>query len=102
VKSIEGGKNPAKMQDFYLAAKTGTSKKPNSNGAGYSNKLYTSMIGYFPATDPKALLYIIVDSPSGEGIWGSTVAAPIFKEIADEIVKILNLNPDKSDKKKYF
>lgn len=102
VKSIENGKNPAKMQDFYIAAKTGTSKKPNSNGTGYSNKLYTSMIGYFPASDPKVVLYVIVDSPSGEGIWGSTVAAPIFKEIAEEIVKILNLNPDKSAKNKSF
>ncbi len=99
VKSIEGGKNPAKMDDFYIAAKTGTSRKPNSSGTGYSNKLYTSMIGFFPATNPKAVLYVVVDSPSGEGIWGSTVAAPVFKEIATELVRILNLNPDKNVKK---
>jgi len=99
VKSIENSKNPAKMNDFYIAAKTGTSRKPNANGTEYSNKLYTSMIGYFPATDPRAVLYVVVDSPSGEGIWGSTVAAPMFKEIADELVRILNLNPDKNIKK---
>ena len=99
VKSMEVSKNPAKLDDFYVAAKTGTSRKPNVNRTGYSNKLYTSMIGYFPATDPKALLYVIVDSPSGEGIWGSTVAAPIFKEIASELVRILNLTPDKHTKK---
>jgi cell division protein FtsI (penicillin-binding protein 3) len=99
VKSIEAGKNPAKMDDFYIAAKTGTSRKPNSNKTGYSNKLYTSMIGYFPATDPKAVLYVIVDSPSGEGIWGSTIAAPVFKEISTELVRILNLTPDKQTKK---
>lgn len=95
VKSIEDSKSPAKMDDFYIAAKTGTSRKPNANGTGYSNKLFTSMIGYFPATNPKALLYVIVDSPQGEGIWGSTVAAPIFKEISTELVRILNLTPDK-------
>lgn len=99
VKSIEEGRNPAKMDDFYIAAKTGTSRKPNANGTGYSNKLYTSMIGYFPATDPKVLLYVVVDSPQGEGIWGSTVAAPVFKEISTELVRILNLNPDKHVKK---
>lgn len=102
VKAMENGKSPAKMDDYYVAAKTGTSKKPNVNGTGYSNKLYTSMIGYFPASDPKVVLYVVVDSPLGEGIWGSTVAAPIFKEIASEIVKILNLNPDKSTKRKTF
>lgn len=99
VKSIEKGKNPAKMDDFYIAAKTGTSRKPNANRTGYSNKLYTSMIGYFPATNPKAVLYVIVDSPSGEGIWGSTVAAPIFKEISTELVRILNMTPDKVNNK---
>ena len=87
------------MDDIYLAAKTGTSRKPNINRTGYSNKLYTSMIGYFPASDPQALLYVVVDSPSGEGIWGSTVAAPIFKEISSELVRVLNLTPDKHTKK---
>ena len=99
VKSMENGRNTAKMDDFYIAAKTGTSRKPNANGTGYSNKLYTSMIGYFPATDPRVVLYVIVDSPNGEGIWGSTVAAPVFKEISMELVRILNLNPDKQAKK---
>ncbi len=87
------------MDEFYIAAKTGTSRKPNAQGTGYSNKLYASMIGYFPASDPQVLLYVVVDSPQGEGIWGSTVASPIFKEIADELVRILNLNPDKHIKK---
>ena len=57
------------------------------------------MIGYYPATNPKIVLYVVVDSPSGEGIWGSTVAAPVFKEISTEIVRILNLTPDKNTKK---
>jgi cell division protein FtsI/penicillin-binding protein 2 len=99
---MENGKNAAKMDDFYIAAKTGTSRKPNSNAVGYSNKLYTSMVGYFPASDPRVVLYVIVDSPNGAGIWGSTVAAPVFKEISTELVRILNLNPDKNDKNKLF
>ena len=99
VQSIEESKSVAKMDDFYLAAKTGTSRKPNLNGTGYSNKLYTSMIGFLPATNPKAVLYVIVDSPQGEGIWGSTVAAPVFKEIETELVRILNLTPDKKNSK---
>lgn len=99
VKSMENGKNQAKLDDYYMAAKTGTSRKANTNGTGYSNKLYTSMIGFFPATNPKITLYVVVDSPQGEGIWGSTVAAPIFKEISTEIVRILHLTPDKHIKK---
>lgn len=95
VEAMERGKSSAKMDEYYIAAKTGTSRRPLDNGAGYSNKLYTSMVGYLPASDPRVLVYVVVDSPGGEAIWGSTVAAPIFKDITTELVKILNLNPDK-------
>ncbi len=95
VESIERGKSPAKLDDYYVAAKTGTSRRPNDNGVGYSNKLYTSMVGFLPATNPRVTIYVVVDSPQGGGIWGSTVAAPIFKDVATEIVRILNINPDK-------
>lgn len=95
VESMENGKSIAKMDEYYIAAKTGTSRRPLDNGAGYSNKLYTSMVGFLPATNPRVLVYVVVDSPGGEAIWGSTVAAPIFKDITTELVKIMNLNPDK-------
>ena len=95
VKALENGKSNVKMDEYYIAAKTGTSRRPLDNGAGYSNKLYTSIVGFLPASDPKILVYVVVDSPNGEAIWGSTVAAPIFKDITTELVKIMNLNPDK-------
>ncbi len=95
VQALENGKSTVKMDEYYIAAKTGTSRRPLDNGAGYSNKLYTSIVGFLPATDPKILVYVVVDSPNGEAIWGSTVAAPIFKDITTELVKIMNLNPDK-------
>jgi len=83
------------MDNYNVAAKTGTSKKPKENAAGYSNKLYTSIVGYLPASDPQILIYVLVDSASGGDVWGSTVAAPIFKEIASQCARIMNLKPDK-------
>lgn len=100
VKAIENGPEVEQLDEYYVAAKTGTSKKPLENGAGYSGKYYTSMIGFFPATDPKVLLYVVIDSASVGAIWGSTVAAPVFKDIATEMVKIMNINPDKKKIKK--
>ncbi len=99
VDSVEAGKSLAKMDDYKIAAKTGTSRRPNDNGVGYSNKLYTSMVGFLPASDPKVTIYIVVDSAQGGGIWGSTIAGPVFKDIATEIVRIMNLNPDKPKNK---
>ena len=93
--SINRGKSPIKNPNYNIAAKTGTSIKPKENGAGYTNKLYTSIVGYMPATDPQVLIYVIVDSAQGGEIWGNTVAAPIFKEISVQIARILNLQPDK-------
>lgn len=93
--SINRGKSPIKMESYNIAAKTGTSIKPKENGSGYTNKLYTSIVGYLPSSDPQVLIYVIVDSAQGGEIWGNTVAAPIFKEISTQVTHILNLQPDK-------
>lgn len=93
--SVNNSKSPIKLDNYNIAAKTGTSKKPKENSAGYSNKLYTSIVGYLPAYNPKVLIYVLVDSAAGEDVWGSTVAAPVFKEIASQTARILNLKPDK-------
>ena len=84
------------MDKYKVAEKTGTSRKPNKNGSGYSQYLYTSSIGYLPASDPQVLIYVIVDSPKEGAIWGSTVAAPVFKEVATQVARIMNLKPDKN------
>lgn len=93
--SINNSKAPVQLEKYNIAAKTGTSRKPKENAAGYSNKLYTSMIGYLPASNPQVLIYVLVDSASGSDVWGSTVAGPVFKEIANQVARIMNLKPDK-------
>lgn len=96
--SVNRGKSLIKSDSYNIAAKTGTSKKPKENGVGYTDKLYTSIVGYMPSSDPQVLIYVIVDSAQGYEIWGNTVAAPIFKEISTQVAHILNLQPDKIGK----
>lgn len=93
--SINRSKSPIKSDSYNIAAKTGTSRKPKENGVGYTDKLYTSIVGYMPSSDPQVLIYVIVDSAQGYEIWGNTVAAPIFKDISTQVAHILNLQPDK-------
>ena len=88
--SINRGKSPIKSDSYNIVAKTGTSIKPKENGAGYTNKLYTSIVGYMPSSDPQVLIYVIVDSAQGGEIWGNTVAAPIFKEISSPTIGQIN------------
>lgn len=94
--SINQGKSPIKMNRFNVAAKTGTSKKPKEDGSGYTSKYYTSIVGYLPSSDPQVLIYVMVDSAQGGNVWGSTIAAPIFKEISSQVARIMNLKPDKN------
>ncbi|MBA6155965.1 transpeptidase family protein [Tenacibaculum sp. S7007] len=82
--------------NFSMAGKTGTAKKyipkhKDENGetiyGHYSNKKYVaSFAGFFPAKKPKYSCIVVVHSPKKEkGYYGATVAAPVFKEIAQKI-----------------
>ncbi len=87
--------------NFSMAGKTGTAKKwipkhKDENGktvyGHYSNKEYVaSFAGFFPAKNPKYSCIVVIHSPKKEkGYYGATVAAPVFKEIAQ---KIYTTNP---------
>ncbi|MGM9994388.1 MAG: peptidoglycan D,D-transpeptidase FtsI family protein [Candidatus Avigastranaerophilus sp.] len=96
-KSVSNSKSYINLDKYSVAGKTGTSKKPMENKKGYSNALYASVIGYLPANNPQILIYVVVDSASAGGpVWGNTVAAPIFKEVALQVARILNIPPDKN------
>ena len=100
VQSVNNGKSVIKSDKYNIAAKTGTSRKPLENGRGYSGKMYTSTIGYFPANDPQVLVYVVIDSASKGAIWGNTVAGPVFHEVTEQVARILDLKPDKVNNKK--
>jgi cell division protein FtsI (penicillin-binding protein 3) len=68
---------------YAIAGKTGTAQKLE-NGR-YTQKYYTSFVGYFPANQPKYSAIVIIDSPKGFNAYGGDVCAPVFKEIADKI-----------------
>ncbi len=93
--SVNNGKSCIKMDKYNDAAKTGTSRKPLENGRGYSGAMYTSTIGYLPASDPQVLIYVVVDSAQKGPVWGNTVAGPVFHEVAEQTARILDLKPDK-------
>ncbi len=93
--SVNNGKSVIKMDKYNVAAKTGTSNKPKEGGSGYTGLSYTSTIGYFPASDPQVLIYVMIDSARVGAIWGNTVAGPVFHEVAEQTARILNLKQDK-------
>lgn len=76
----EGTASEVSVPGYSLAGKTGTAQV--AEDGGYSKTKYVaSFIGFAPAMDPKFLAAVIVDQPEGE-IYGGSVAAPAFGEIA--------------------
>ncbi|MDH4058233.1 MAG: penicillin-binding transpeptidase domain-containing protein, partial [Cyclobacteriaceae bacterium] len=68
---------------YKIAGKTGTAQILE-NGR-YTKKYITSFVGYFPAHQPKYSAIVLIKNPRGWQQYGSNVAAPVFKEIADNI-----------------
>jgi cell division protein FtsI (penicillin-binding protein 3) len=93
---IKGTASNIYSPNFSMAGKTGTAKKyipKHKNEKGetisghYSTKHYVaSFAGFFPADNPKYSCIVVVHDPDKKkGYYGATVAAPIFKEIAQKI-----------------
>lgn len=80
----DGTASNIKDSDYRIAGKTGTAQKVKASG-GYERSYYTSFAGYFPADAPKYSCIVVIDNPKGYNQYGSDVAAPVFKEIADNI-----------------
>ncbi|MEQ8476207.1 penicillin-binding protein [Fulvivirga sp.] len=72
-----------KNSHYKIAGKTGTAQILE-NGR-YTKKYITSFAGYFPAEQPKYSAIVLIKNPKGWRQYGSNVAAPVFKEIADNI-----------------
>lgn len=84
----EGTAKNLKNPRYKIAGKTGTAQVANEKHTYHSvdGKIYqASFVGYFPADNPKYTCIVVVNAPSGGSYYGSHVAGPIFKEVADKV-----------------
>jgi cell division protein FtsI (penicillin-binding protein 3) len=87
-----GGTAKAAAIDGYpVAGKTGTAQKV-ANGHYDPSKAIASFVGVVPADDPRLVILVVLDEPQGSHM-GGAVAAPIFKEIAEEALRYLHVPP---------
>lgn len=95
VVSREGTAPMAAIPNFEIAGKTGTAQKLVDGR--YSNRNHIgSFSGFFPASRPRVVMTVIVDDarrPDGRVGYGSTVAAPSFKRIAEQLIQYLDIKP---------
>ena len=78
---------------YPAAGKTGTAQKLDPVTKAYSDeKYFSSFLGFVPYDDPELTIFVGLDEPQS-GIYGGVVAAPVFKEIAQKVLPMMNINP---------
>ncbi len=90
--SLEFKSSNALIEGYRVAGKTGTAEIPTPYGYT-SGQTHTSFVGWGPVDDPKFLIYVWLEKP-GISIWGSEVAAPVFQNVAEQLVILMDLPPD--------
>lgn len=94
----EGGGKRAAIKGYRIAGKTGTAEK-NADQGGYAKGQYiASFVGFVPADKPKYAMLVLVDTPKGHNFYGSQVAAPIFRDVLQQILVLKGIQPEIYDK----
>lgn len=83
------GRN-AYIEGYRVGGKTGTAQKVN-NGIYMTGNYILSFIGFLPADNPQAVVYVAIDNPKGITQYGGTVSAPIAKNIMIDIIESLEI-----------
>jgi cell division protein FtsI/penicillin-binding protein 2 len=93
-----GGTAPeARIPGYEVAGKTGTTQKIVDGR--YSRQHHVaSFSGYFPASNPRVVITVIVDEPNSAGpSYGGLVAAPSFRRVGVELIPYLGIEAVRSD-----
>ena len=95
----EGGGKIAYLPGYRLGGKTGTAQKV-VNGSYAQGKYVCSFVGVAPADDPKIAVLAIVDEPTGVAAFGSQTGGPIIKEVMNNCLKYLGVEPRYTEEEK--
>jgi len=90
--SLEGETTHASLPGYRIAGKTGTAQIAGEYG--YDPRwTIASFIGWGPVPNPRFMILVKLDKPESSP-WGSVVAAPVFQQLAERVVVLLNIPPD--------
>jgi len=93
--ALEDGESRALVPGYRVAGKTGTGSIVDPEEETYHpEKTNASFVGWGPVEDPRFIVYVWLQEPERND-WGSIVAAPVFREVVQRLVIILNIPPDR-------
>lgn len=85
----------AQIEGVEIAAKTGTAEYFDAlTGTYSSDRFIGSTLALFPRENPEIIVYMVVENPQAEFIWGARVAAPVVAEMAEFLIPYLGIQRD--------
>lgn len=93
---LEGSGKKAQIPGYSVAGKTGTAEKLDKEGGYAKRRHVVSFCGFTPIGDPQFTILIILDNPA-KYTFGGTAAAPVFKEVAEGLLSMQAVAPDKPE-----
>jgi cell division protein FtsI (penicillin-binding protein 3) len=92
--TLNGTAKLAQLNGYTAAGKTGTAQKIDPATKTYSStKFIGSFVGFAPVENPAVVIIVVIDEPKG-AYHGGDVAAPVFREIAEQVLPALSVAPD--------
>jgi cell division protein FtsI/penicillin-binding protein 2 len=91
-KSLEGESSDALVEGYRVAGKTGTAEIATPTGYT-SDETNASFAGWGPVGNPRFLVYVWLEKPTSSP-WGSVVAAPVFRDMVERLVVLMDIPPD--------
>ena len=92
--TLHGTARKAQLDGYSAAGKTGTAQKIDPRTHTYSATKYIgSFVGFAPVSNPAVVIIVVINEPRG-AYHGGDVAAPVFRQIAEDILPELSVTPD--------
>jgi cell division protein FtsI/penicillin-binding protein 2 len=90
----EGTAKLGRLDGFGIAGKTGTAQKYDPALNVYTRKYTASFVGFVPVGRPRLTMIVVLDEPK-EGYYGGQVCAPVFRDIARQVLRYLRVPPER-------
>lgn len=92
--TLNGTAKKAQLDGYTAAGKTGTAQKIDPKTKTYSkSKFVASFVGFAPVGNPAVVIIVVINEPAGS-YHGGDVAAPVFRQIAEQILPEMGVVPD--------
>ncbi|MBC7988333.1 MAG: penicillin-binding protein 2 [Luteimonas sp.] len=91
-----GTATQAAILGYHVAGKTGTARK--ASGGGYSRRYVAFFAGVVPVDNPRFSMAVVIDDPEpGRGYYGGLVSAPVFHNVMEGALRLMDVPPDDID-----